>query len=216
MDAEIKIFQKRILEWFYSNGRHFPWRNLSVSNYMIIISEILLQRTKAESVAKFYPIFINKYPSWKQLGKASETELQQTLMPIGLNKQRGTRLFKLAQELNKRKGVFPKTHTELEEIPMMGQYITNAYELFILKRPRPLLDVNMARVLERFFGIKLMSDIRYDKALQKLAMKLVNHHSAKEINWGILDFGATICRKRNPLCSTCIFKRHCKYLNRHT
>jgi A/G-specific adenine glycosylase len=211
VDLRIEYFQNAILRWFSSNGRYFPWRKASVSNYEIIISEVLLQRTKAESVANFYPRFIKKYPSWKSLGEATEIELQEFLKPIGLYRQRGTRLFGLSQEMRKRKGVLPKTRDELEEIPMMGQYIANAFELFILKKPMPLLDVNMARVCGRFFGLTIKSDIRFDKELQELTWKIINHPDTKELNWGILDFGSLICHKRKPLCRECIIFRECNY-----
>ncbi len=213
-NQQIKDFQKYILLWYKSNGRHFPWRNKSATNYQKIISEVLLQRTKAETVAKFYPNFIRKYSSWHQLGNASEQELKDTLRPLGLYNQRGTRLYKLAQELKKRKGRFPKNRTEVEEISMMGQYITNAYEVFILKRPSPLLDVNMARVLERYFGPRQKSDIRYDPYLQDLSRKVVNHINFKEVNWAILDFGALICKAKSPKCNICNLSKECLYFNK--
>lgn len=90
-DQNIRSFQKNLLEWFKRNGRHFPWRNKSATNYELIVSEVLLQRTKAETVAKFYHRFMNRYPSWKKLAEASEAELQEFLKPLGLNIQRGTR-----------------------------------------------------------------------------------------------------------------------------
>lgn len=97
MDQEQKIrfLQFRLTNWFKENGRNFPWRRKSATNYEKIISEVLLQRTKAETVAKFYPTFIRKYPSWKKLALASELELQDTLRPLGLYKQRGSRIYKL-------------------------------------------------------------------------------------------------------------------------
>ena len=104
----------------------FPWRNPSATNYERIISEILLQRTKAETVSKFFPMFIKKYPSWKKLGDTFEEELKETLKPLGLYNQRGNRLYKLAQEMKKRNGQFPNDKNEVEEMSMMGQYITNA------------------------------------------------------------------------------------------
>ncbi|MFM7022382.1 MAG: hypothetical protein ACKOXB_05350 [Flavobacteriales bacterium] len=76
----------------------------------------------------------------------------------------------------------------------MGQYISNAVELVVYNKPSPLIDVNMARVLERFFGPRKMADIRYDPYLQELAYKVVNHKNAKEVNWAILDFAALVCR----------------------
>ncbi len=41
------------------------------------------------------------------------------------------------------------------------------------RKPRPLLDVNMSRVLERYFGPRSLADIRYDPYLQNLAQRLV-------------------------------------------
>lgn len=211
IDSEIQIFQNQLINWFNKNGRKFPWRNKSASNYQLIISEVLLQRTRAETVAKFFPQFINKYPSWKQLGYASERDLQVVLKPLGLYKQRGSRLYKLAQEMKKRNGRFPKSRSEVEEMPMMGQYLTNAYELFILKRNSPLLDVNMARVLEKYFGQRKLADIRFDPYLQELSKKLVNHTKSAKINWAILDFGALICKKLNKKCNICIFNDKCNF-----
>lgn len=78
---KIKFFQHQILKWYKENGRRFPWRNKSTTNYELIISEVLLQRTRAETVAKFFPKFIKKYPSWRKLVKASEEELKEVLKP---------------------------------------------------------------------------------------------------------------------------------------
>lgn len=209
-DSEIKYFQKKILDWYAENGREFIWRRSSITNYEIIIAEIFLQRTKAETVEKFLPLFYKKYSSWEQLGEASEIELQLHLKPLGLYNQRGTRLFKLAQEVKKRKGKFPSKRNLLEEMPMMGQYITNAFELYILKKSSPLLDVNMARVLERYFGPRRLADIRYDPYLQQLALIIVNHLKTKELNWAILDLASIVCKSK-PYCINCPFNSHCSY-----
>lgn len=211
--SEIIFFQNYLLRWYSENKRNFPWRNKSATNYEIIISEVLLQRTKADTVAKFLPSFFNKYSSWRQLSEATESEIKEFIRPLGLYNQRGSRLYKLAQELQNRKGRFPKERNLVEEIPMMGQYITNAYELYILKKRMPLLDVNMARVLERLLGKREMADIRYDKNLQVLASEIVNHEKAIELNWAILDFAALICKSKNPLCNTCTLSKRCQYFS---
>jgi A/G-specific adenine glycosylase len=44
---KVKIFQDVLLNWFVQNKRDFPWRNKGVSNYQLVLSEVLLQRTKA-------------------------------------------------------------------------------------------------------------------------------------------------------------------------
>ncbi len=210
-ESKIEFFQNELLKWFTGNGRDFPWRKKSATNYELIISEVFLQRTKAETVAKFLPVFLKKYPNWKRLGEATEYELQDILKPIGLYKQRGRRLYKLAQELKKRKGRFPKNRNEVEEIPMMGQYITNAYELYVLKKKSPLLDVNMARLLERFFGERTKADIRYDPYLQTLAHRVITTEHTIHLNWAILDYSSMVCNTRRPLCDDCIIRKKCCY-----
>lgn len=210
-ETDIEFFQQKLLEWYKENGRSFPWRNKSATNYELIISEVFLQRTQAETVSRFLPGFLKKYPSWKQLSKATETELQETIKPLGLYNQRGSRLYKLAQELKRRKGRFPKERNQVAELPSMGQYITNAYELFVLQKKSPLLDVNMARLLERFFGKRKQRDLRNDPYLQTLAYRVVNIEQSKLLNWSILDYASLICKIRKPKCDNCLISKKCKY-----
>lgn len=208
---EIRLFQLVILNWYESNARHFEWRNPDLSHYKIIISEVLLQRTKAETVAKNYNNFFDKYPDWNSLNLSETGEIEKYLIPLGLYKQRAKRLKCLAQSMVDKNGLLPTERLLIEKIPLMGQYIANAVELLIHKRNTPLLDVNMARVLERYFGPRKLKDIRHDPYLQYLAHEVVDHTESKEISWAILDFAALICQLRKPKCTTCVFQETCKY-----
>lgn len=208
----INFFQGQLLEWYRHNGRTFPWRKKGLTNYDYVIAEVLLQRTKAETVSKFYTQFLNDFPNWKSLADADVTIIEKYLMPIGLYRQRSKRLKSLAEEMVKRNGKLPREREELEQIPFLGQYIANAIELVIFGEPSPLIDVNMARVLERYFGTRKLADIRYDPYLQQLGYKIVQHDKAKDINWAILDFAALVCKARKPLCNICPLNIKCKYL----
>ena len=212
-ESDIELFQEKLLDWFSENCRDYPWRKVTATNYEIIIAEIFLQRTKADTVAKFLPVFLKQFPSWEKLGIATEIEIQTFIKPLGLFRQKGTRLFKLVQELKIRKGDFPKARNQVEEMPMMGQYLTNAYELYILKKRTPLLDVNMARILERFFGKRNLCDIRNDPYLQTLSYRIVNVSRSKELNWAILDYASLICVYGKPKCEMCIIKKRCQYFS---
>jgi len=212
-DEKVGFFQQNLLEWYNSNGRKFKWREWGLTTYEYVIAEVLLQRTRAETVASFYSKFIINYPNWESLERANINEIEDYLKPVGLYRQRSIRLKKLAVEMVKRKGILPKDRKELESIPFMGQYIANAVELVVFNEASPLLDVNMARVLERFFEPRKLADIRYDPQLQKLSYEVVNHVNAKEMNWAILDFAALICKARTPLCNICILHSKCNYAN---
>jgi A/G-specific adenine glycosylase len=180
--SDLEAFRQRLLNWFKNKGRKFSWRNKSASNYYRILAERLLQRTQTETVARFLPGFVTKYPSWKKLSTASEDDLQESLKPIGLWRRRASSINLLAREMGKRRGRFPRNRNEIESLPGVGQYITNAVLLFCNDEPRPLLDINMARVLERYFGPRTLADIRYDPYLQSLVLSVVICQYSREIN----------------------------------
>ncbi|MFN8240737.1 MAG: hypothetical protein U0X39_08310 [Bacteroidales bacterium] len=106
-NQKILFSQNHLLIWFRLNHREFPWRNDSMNSYEYIISETLLQRTKAETIAKFYPNFIQKLPNWTSLNSCKVEELEDLLKPIGLYRQRASRLKKLAEEMIKLDGILP-------------------------------------------------------------------------------------------------------------
>lgn len=207
----ITLFRTLILKWYDIEGRDFPWRRDNVSCYESVISEILLKRTRAETVARFYPCFFRLYPSWESIALSTVKELENTLRPIGLWKQRAKPLWSLAQEMISRKGVFPKDQLILESLPAVGQYVANAILLFCHGIPRPLLDASMARILERFFGPRKLSDLRYDPYLQNLSTTVVSQDDPVTINWAILDFAAKVCQKK-PACSSCPISEKCRFL----
>lgn len=212
-NRNINELRELLLAWYEGSGREFRWREKGLSHYELVIAEVLLQRTKAETVSKFYNNFVNKYPDWNSIALSDNEDIESFLKPVGLYRQRASRLKNLAIEMVKRNGIFPNDREDLESIPFLGQYIVNAIELVIFEKPSPLIDVNMARVLERYFGERNLADIRYDPYLQNLARRLVSSSIPKDINWAVLDFAALVCKARNPLCETCILNKKCNYYN---
>jgi DNA (cytosine-5)-methyltransferase 1 len=208
---DIKYFRKVLLEWFTANGRDFPWRKNEISNYEIILSEILLQRTKAETVSKYYSTFFEKYPNWDILISASIEDLEEIFKPLGLYKHRAKRLLKIIQEYKERNCNLPQNRSELQDSNLSTLYISKAYELFILNHRAALLDVNMSRVLSRFFNPKEFKDVRNDKIIQELAHNVINVKSCKELNWAILDYASLVCKSSKPKCSDCKLNSKCKF-----
>jgi A/G-specific adenine glycosylase len=98
----------------------------------------------------------------------------------------------------------------VESLPGVGQYIANAILLLCHNKPQPLMDVNMARVLERNFGLRHLVDIRYDPYLQALGAQVVSRGDAKKLNWAILDLAARICLGTSPVCNQCPLSSSCR------
>lgn len=207
----VEAFQRDLLDWYEANGRMFLWRHHSAGHYVRIVSEILLQRTTAAAVNAVLPNFIKQFPSWKHLAGTPESELQEWLRPLGLWQRRSTALVSLAKAISDDPEPLSDNRSDLEKLPAVGQYVASAILLFVHDRKEPLLDSNMSRVLERYFGNRELADIRYDPYLQALSRRVVDCTRPIKMNWAILDLGALICTPKAPRCHQCPVARRCVY-----
>jgi A/G-specific adenine glycosylase len=213
---KIRWSRRQLLAWYADQGRQFSWRSSSAGIYQKLVAEILLQRTQAATVHRFFPIFFEQFSSWNDIHSTPVTKLGHALRPIGLWRRRSVALKALAAEMVRRGGMFPQLRDELETLPAVGQYVANAVLLFAHHRPEPLLDANMARVLERVFKPRRLADIRYDPWLQALARRFVRSRRSIEINWAVLDVAALYCRPAKPTCANCPLRKRCNYALRVT
>lgn len=212
--SRIRGFQSCLLRWYRNCGRNMPWRRPGESPYRLIVTEFLLQRTHAERVASIYSSFFNRYPSWVSLANAQRPDLVSILKPLGLWRRRVDVIKNLANAIHARRGRLPSARQEIENLPGVGQYIANSIELIRWNVPRPLLDVNMSRVLERYFGPRKLADIRHDPFLQDLAQEVVSStNEALLLNWAVLDLGALVCTVRDPRCHSCPLQAGCIIVN---
>lgn len=205
-DDLVRWFRARVLSWFAVNGRTFSWRVVD-DVYRTLIAEALLQRTTARTVDAYLPHFLQRFPSWEAINDAALEDIEHELRPIGLWRRRAVSLKRLANVMSDT-AALPTDYGQLQLLPGVGQYIANAVSLVVHGARRPLLDGSMARVLERFFGPRVLSDIRYDPYLQLLAGRVVDAADAKSVNWAILDLAARVCRPR-PRCDNCPLALRC-------
>ena len=203
--------RKRLLAWFWWNGRSFPWREHDRAPYEVLVAEILLQRTTAAGVARAYPAFIERYPSWAALARSSQEDLESALRPLGLWRQKTRVLRHLALFFEERSGAIPDTRAVLERLPGIGPYTASAVLAIVHGRAEPFVDVNMARLLGRYFGLPAeVTNVR-GRLLRALGLRLVSVEHSLEVNWAVLDFAALVCRARRPLCQGCPLRTGCRY-----
>lgn len=205
------FFIEKLLDWYELNGRIFSWRERTLTPYEVLVLEILLQRTPAERVDKIFPKFIKKYPGPRALLKSSKRFLVSDLKTLGLRK-RVKNLKELARQLVKEwKGRVPKDVDKLTKLPGVGIYAANAVLCFSYGKVVPLVDTNVARVLQRVFALPSSGDPNTDKHLWTFVRELLPATKAKEFNWALIDFGAVVCRPKNPLCNECSMLDFCSY-----
>lgn len=213
---KIARLRSDLKHWYKEHGRSFPWRRDDATEFERICVEVLLQRTRAETIERFYVPFFSRYKGWEEIANAPLDDLEEALKPVGLWRRRARALQGLASYAVGTGGRFPDSHEGLAEVPAVGQYVANAILMFQHRLAAPLLDVNMARLLERVVRPRSLADIRYDPWLQEAAHLLVRDTEVTIINWAALDFAAKVCTARSPRCAECRFKRRCTYFRRGT
>ena len=203
---------RRLQSWFDDNGRQLPWRHNAMESWQVLVVEILLQQTRAERIAAFAPAFLADFPSLHALAAIDEQTLAERLATLGLQNRRAARLVALARALLARDGRVPSSKSELESLPGVGPYVAAAFMSTVLHEAEPMVDVNMARVIERLYGPRTLSDIRYDPHINGIAHRLIQLATRpKEFNWAVLDLGAAHCKARSPSCRGCPLLEVCPF-----
>lgn len=200
----VREFQNVVIEWYRKCGRNFYWRTHALNCWQWLVLELLLKRTRAETVEKRFPSFIAKYFKPKVVVETSDSELERDLKYLGLYRQRRVALKSIAEKiLDEYGGKVPSDKASLAAIPHVGLYISNAVLCFCHDQRRPVVDSNVARVLTRFCGLEMPGDAR-EQWIWDLAERMLPDENWREYNYGLLDIGALLCKSRMPQCSQCV------------
>lgn len=187
-----------------SHGRHLVWRDWTDA-YRITIAEVLLQRTRAETVAGFLPKFLDTFPSWQAIANSRVDRLRRALKPIGLSDRRSRSLKELARVMVSTKAAMPD-----ESMPGVGQYISRAVRVSTRGDTAAMVDSNFVRLIRRVFAPPWRAEYRTDSRLQTLAIEVVRTDCLRS-NWAVLDFAAAVCKPQKPLCRDCPLRGICAY-----
>jgi A/G-specific adenine glycosylase len=211
-EQRFSLFAERLLAWFRSNARRFPWRETR-NPYRILVAEMMLQKTTSKQAEEVFCIFLDRFPSVRDLARALLIRIEETITPLGLEHVRAVRLKKTAKEIvEKHGGQIPRDKKALLSLPGVGEYIANAVLCLAYGENLPLLDTNQLRVFDRIFGIKSSKKrARTDRAMWKLAEDVIPNGKGREFGLGILDFASLVCRAKDPKCTVCAMNDFCIY-----
>ncbi|MEG4323157.1 MULTISPECIES: A/G-specific adenine glycosylase [unclassified Microcoleus] len=208
--AKIRWFRRHLKAWGQQNFRDFPWRR-TCDPYAILVAELLLQKTTAATVAPVYQEFVRRYPTVEDLAAAPVEEVASLLQPLGLffRSQKLRESMLVIQESYQ--GNVPRTEAQLLELPGVGKYIARSVCANAFGQPKAVLDTNVARILERFFGIDGGKVKSRSPELWEAADRVAPKREVGPWNLGLLDFGAAVCTAKNPRCGECPLQQQCDY-----
>ena len=208
MDSE--GFRNKLYMWYASSYRSMPWKGIK-DPYKIWLSEVILQQTRVEQGLPYYEKFVARFPNVKSLAEAGEDEVMKLWQGLGYYSRARNMLAAaryISEELD---GIFPSDHKRIRALKGVGDYTAAAISSFAFNEPYPVLDGNVFRVLSRIYAIDEPVDTTAGKKLfTQLSNDLIDTHDPAKYNQAMMDFGATLCKPRNPLCSNCPFMNDCK------
>lgn len=198
-----------LLEWFRVNQRDLPWRH-TYDPYHVWISEVMLQQTQMErGVARFLS-WIEKFPDVGAVAAASEQEILKSWEGLGYY-ARARNLHRAAQQIvGEYGGEVPSDYTELLGLPGVGPYTAAAVSSIAGNNDVVAIDANVIRVISRLFDIEGMVKDRLVRAeIETVANRLLPKGRARNFNQAMMEFGALVCRPKNPDCSGCPLSDDC-------
>lgn len=208
-------FAKNLLRWSKKNSPPYPWRKTS-DPYKVMVSEMLLRRTRASTVKNIYSKFLEKFPTVLSLAKSSSKEIENVIESLGM-KSRSHKMKSVAEKLaEKFRDGFPNQEIEMLEVFGSGSsYTVNAIRCFAQNQKVPIFDVNVKRIFERVFSIDFGKEAHKKKSSWEIVSYAVPDIAVKEYNWALLDLGKSVCTISEPKCTICPLNSICDYARKY-
>lgn len=198
-----------LIKWYNKNKRELPWRNTN-NAYFIWLSEIILQQTRVDQGLPYYLKYTAAYPTIQHLANANKDEVLKLWQGLGYYNRAVNMLNTAKLIVAQHKGIFPNSYDELIQLKGIGPYTAAAVASFAYNKPHAVVDGNVYRVLARLFNInEPINSTQGKKIFAQLAAQLLNLKQPATHNQAIMEFGAMVCKPKQPLCENCVLRLHC-------
>ncbi|QDG52097.1 A/G-specific adenine glycosylase [Persicimonas caeni] len=205
--------RKGIIEWWSPEDHDFPWRKPD-DEWKLLVTEILLQRTRASAVAQLYDDFFERFPTPESLAEASTEEVGDAIYSLGLA-WRAKYISQLGDQLAELTGEVPDTRDGLKELPGVGPYVSGAFQVLHRNQPDSFVDSNVVRLLGRYFGFEWDGETRRRKWFLQFVDRLFEHeYEPSRFGYALLDFTREVCAP-SPNCEVCPVRERCHFAAEH-
>ena len=206
---------KKILGWYDNNKRSLPWRvgkNSPKKLYYRLLSEFMLQQTQVKTVIPYFKKFTNKFKTLKSLSKCSEQKILKLWEGLGYYRRARNLLATSKVLVSEYNSKLPETIKEIKNLPGIGNYTANALLGLVHNQPAIAVDGNVKRVFSRIIN-QQESKINFDQFIETNKRKLFNSKRNSDFVEALMEFGALVCKPKDPKCGICNLKKNCKYFN---
>jgi A/G-specific adenine glycosylase len=209
-DRSIRALARALSRWFEAEARDLAWRRTR-DPYAIWVSEIMLQQTRVETVERYWPRFLTRFPDVASLAEADEDAVLEQWSGLGYYR-RARLLHRGAKHVHEQlDGQLPENAADLRSIPGIGRYTAGAIASIAFDQAAPLVDGNVARVHSRLAALEhpREQDANHEGHWRFVA-RILEHGSPRILAQALMELGATVCTPRTPSCSSCPVRSSCR------
>ena len=170
----------------------------------------MLQQTQVKTVVPFFNKFTKKFKTLNDLSKSNEKEILKMWEGLGYYRRARNLLACSKLLIQNYNSILPRSIIEIKKLPGVGDYTANALLGLVYNEPRIALDGNVKRVFSRNLNIE-ENKINFDKFIKKNKKQLFVTRRNDDFVEALMEFGALICKPKDPNCLTCCLKKTCKY-----
>ncbi len=196
------------MRWYAREHRELPWR-ATQDPYRILVSEVMLQQTRAQAVIPYYQRFLDRFPDVQSVAVAREADVLAVWSGLGYY-SRARNLQRAALAIVAQGG-FPRDYESIHELPGVGPYTAAAVASIAFGAPHAVVDGNVLRVIARVHDDAAdIQSARTRVRFQQIADDLLDRQNPGQFNQAMMELGATVCVPRAPLCSACPVAQLCR------
>jgi len=175
-----------------------------------MVSEFMLQQTPVNRVLPVWTQWMERWPSPQDVAQAKKSDVITAWGRLGYPR-RALRLYEsagiIAREYD---NSVPRSIEQLRTLPGVGEYTAAAICAFAFGQPTLVLDINIRRFFARVIDGVQNPTSAPSQIERKLRYELIPSEGAI---WAAatMEFGALICKARNPQCDLCPLKEQCAW-----
>ena len=171
----------------------------------------MLQQTQVKTVIPYFNKFTKKYKTLESLSKINENQILKLWEGLGYYRRAKNLLASVKLLVKVYNSKLPNNLKEIKKLPGVGDYTGNALLGFIHNYPTIAIDGNVKRVFARYLN-KKESKINFEKLIDFNKKNLFITNRNSDFVEALMEFGALICKPKDPKCSQCCLNKSCRYL----
>lgn len=203
-------FQEIIWRHYRQHRRSFSWRE-QVSPYRVVVSEIMLQQTQTDRVAKKFDEFVMQFSDFSSLASASFADVLKYWKGLGYNR-RALNLQRTAQIVVEQfSGRLPSSVEQLELFPGIGKATARSIYAFAFDKRTAFIETNIRTVFLHFFFANTF-DV-HDRDILALVEQTLPSAHYRDWYYALMDYGVMLKNTVGNLNAQSIhYKKQSKFL----